>query len=206
MNFREFVEQDQNEAWGDNLRKGILGTAIGAASLMPNFAQAQQPAAPAATATVSSAYGKPELQHIINILSEQLHRGMQSNHDKILELAKQDRNFSTSPDKAIRSAALAVTVAPLLGVNGPFREYKLVEAAENYMRGKEDNSLAPRMSKLQNFAVIGNGHRGTVKANFDVDGRNIEVAVDSGGESWVSAALIHKLGQQSLQQKSLLGR
>jgi hypothetical protein len=206
MNFKEFIEQDQNEAWGDNLRKGILGTAIGAASLMPNFAQAQQPAAPAATASVSSSYSKPELQHIINILSEQLARGMQSNQEKIMELAKQDRNFSTFPDKAIRSAALAVTVAPLLGVNGPFREYKLVEAAENYMRGKEDNSQAPRISKLQNFSVIGNGLKGTIKANFNVDGRNIEVSVDSGGEAWVTAALIHKLGPQSLQQKSLLSR
>lgn len=206
MNFREFIEQDQNEAWGDNLRKGILGTAIGAASLMPNFAQAQQPAAPAATAAVASSYSKPELQHIINILSEQLHRGMQSNHEKIIELAKQDRNFSTFPDKAIRSAALAVTIAPLFGVNGPFKEYKLVEAAENYMRGKEDNSFAPRMSKLQNFSVVGNGLKGTIKASFNVDGRNVDVSVDSDGEAWVTAALIHKLGPQSLQQKSLLSK
>lgn len=206
MNFREFIEQDQNEAWGDNLRKGILGTAIGAASLMPNFAQAQQPAAPAATATVSSAYGKSELQHIINILSEQLHKGMQDNHDKIMELAKQDRNFSMAPDKAIRSAALAVTVAPLFGLKGPFKEYQLEEAAENYIRGKEDDSQALRASKLQNFSLFGNGLKGAIKTSFNVDGRNVEISVDLGGQSWVTAALIHKLGQQSLQQKSLLSK
>ena len=205
MAFKEFFEQHQHEGWGDNFRKGFLGTAIGAASLMPNYAQAQQPVSNV-SAMQSVAYSHQELQHIINILSEQLSRGMAAKHDQIMNIAKQDRNFSTFPDKAIRSAALSVTVGPILGLNGNVKDYQLVDTAENYIKGKEDNSQVLRIRKVENFGVLGKGLKGVIRASFNADGKNIDVAVDTGGEYWVTAALIHKLGQQALGQKSSLAR
>lgn len=215
MEFQEWLEYD--EAWGQDigrgLRNGFVGAALGAASLVPSYAQAQTPAASAQTpivqqADTSWAYSDQQLHHIVRILSEQFQQQLTANEQKIIELAKTNPDYNVNPKKAINLAAVNLLIGPIFNLKAPFRLHKLVSAAETYVyEGKEDNlPHLLRGEKIKNHSAFGGKYRGQIRGSIRVDNQLIDICVDDDHQSWVSAALIHKLGPTALTQKSILNR